>query len=229
MDTILKTGDTIWERGTGRKFVVIKVTTEEVQELDRTTRSSIEHLIESDNSNNTLYGVIDERILNSKGFSLTPPVKKATAKWPNGSEKVAPVIGTRYWYIDNEHGAVDDTYEGYTFDNLKLGNKELFLTVESASKADTMKDRKAEMMVEIGKIDKDWTADWEDEHQEKCFIYLAYNRNKFSVLCADSRTYSQGITYMSQKAAQHILSDTYTDEDRMAFMGIVGVEDKKEK
>jgi len=225
MDTILKTGDTIWEKGTGQEFVVTLITTKEVQELDKPTRSSIEHFISSDNSNNTLYGVIDEISLNAKGFSLTPPIKKATAKWPNGSEKVAPVIGTPYWYIDNEHGVVDDTYEGYPLDNLRIGNKELFLTVESACKADTVKDRKAEMMVEIGKIDKDWTADWDDEHQEKCSIYLAYNRNKFSLMCANSRTYSQGITYMSEEAAQHILSDTYTNEDRMAFMGIVG--DKK--
>jgi len=151
---------------------------------------------------------------------------KVTAKWPNGSEKVAPVIGTAYWFIDNERGAVEDTYEGHNFDNLKLGNKELFLTYKSASKADTMKDRKSEMMVEIGKIDKEWTADWEDSEQEKCSIYLDYNRTKFSLMCADSRTYSQGITYMSEEAAQHILSEAYTNEDRMAFMGIVA--DKKQ-
>jgi len=219
MDTILKTGDTIWEKGTGQEFVVIKVTTEEVQELDKTTMSSIEHFVESDNSNNTLYGVIDEIMLNANGFSLTPPVKKETAKWPNGSEKVAPFIGTPYWFIDNEDGVGEDTYEGYSLDNLRLGNKELFLTLESASQADRVKDRKAEMMVEIGKIDK-------DQSQEKCFVCIDYNEEYFSRLFEVFKTYRQGTTYMSEAAANHILSEAYTDEDRMAFMGIVA--DKKQ-
>jgi hypothetical protein len=165
---------------------------------------------------------------NVKADELPVTVKeevKATAKWPNRSEKVAPEIGTEYWFIGNEHSIREDIYQGYALDNLRLGNKELFLTAESASQADTMKDRKAEMMGEIGKIDKDWTADWEDKSQEKCFICLDYNEKYFSKLFEGSKTYRQGTTYMSQKAAEHILSEAYTDEDRMAFMGIVA--DKK--
>jgi len=149
----------------------------------------------------------------------TTQVKEATAKWPNGSEKVAPVIGTRYWFIDNEHGVGEDAYAGYPLDNLRLGNKELFLTVESASQADTVKDRKAETMAEIGRIDKDWTADWEDSEQKKYYIYF----DSGQVFCSGvAYTHcNEGTTYMSKEAANHILSDAYTDEDRMAFMGIV--------
>ena len=221
MDTILKTGDKIWKKGTGEEYVVIKIRIEEFQELEKTTMSSIEHSISSDNSNNTLYGVIDEIMLNANGFSLTPPVKKATAKWPNGSEKVAPADGTRYWYIEDGGWAREGEYEPHEVDNLSLGGKVLFLTKEMADKAQKMKNRKAEMMVEIGRIDKDWTADWQDSEQEKYYINFDFGRVKIYKFKGIYTHCNEGTTYMSEAAANHILSEAYTDEDRMAFMGIV--------
>lgn len=151
-------------------------------------------------------------LLKDKGFTTEPPKPKNKYN-PNGSLRVMPKYAEKYYYIDS-HGdvaswirSVDNSYRLYT--------QNMFDTKEAAMKARTMQLVAQPLIAKVWEMDKDWECDWEDYSQGKWALYYLHYKG-FHI--SESAYAQSSEIFMSEQAANHLLSDTYTDKQRAAFM-----------
>ena len=138
----------------------------------------------------------------------------------NGSLRVMPKIGEDYFFIGDGGSIEDFTFDGASVDRFIFYSQNMFDTKEAAQKARTMQLVAQPLIAKIWEIDADWECDWEDWGTQKSYVYYSYQYQKFDWSFKRSLQH-QGVMHMSREAINHILSDTYTDKQRAAFMNDV--------
>lgn len=153
-------------------------------------------------------------LLKDKGFTTEPPQPKNKYN-PNGSLRVMPENGEAYWFIDSCGLILKNQWENDSFDRYYLYSQNCFDTEEAAQKALTMQLVAQPLIAKVWEMDKDWECDWEDYSQGKWALYYLHYKG-FHI--SESAYAQSSEIFMSEQAANHLLSDTYTDKQRAAFM-----------
>ena len=151
-----------------------------------------------------------------RGYLIDKPAPK-NKYWLNGALKYAPEVGILYHYIDAEGFILWNSFHSDSVDLFRLHSQNMFDTEEEAEKSFAMKKRKHEILADLLEIDKDWECDWENPVERKYFLEFDHKDSRFDI----TRSHiiqKQGAIYMYRRAGIHLLSDTYTDQDRAAFM-----------
>lgn len=157
-----------------------------------------------------------EELAQERGY-LTDKPQPQNKYWSNGALKYAPEERTKYWYITKLSLVAYHNYKHDSIDNFNLYSQNMFDTKEAAKKSFAMKKRKHEILADLLEIDKDWECDWKNPVERKYFLEFDHKDSRFDIT-GSHIIQKQGALYMSRKAGIHLLSDTYTDQDRAAFM-----------
>jgi hypothetical protein len=130
-----------------------------------------------------------QALLNGESVTIEPPKPKVEKWQPKGGSWCL----TTYGYIVQ---GSDDYSE---IDNFGMR----YPTKESAEKARDAMRVHNRLLACLSENDDGWVADWEDERQEKCYLYFNHYDNDWEFAWAIAHQ-QLGTVYMSQQNAEKL-------------------------
>ena len=85
-------------------------------------------------------------------------------------------------------------------------------TAEAAVKASAAMRTHNRLLAYVDEFGGDWEADWENMHQEKCYMYYGHNSSKRWKYASVLKTHIGGIVYMSQDCAKGLAAKLNSGE-----------------
>ena len=111
------------------------------------------------------------------------------------------------WWVDTS-GIANWEYES-TPCTIKFGVERQ--TLEAAEKASDAMRTHNRLLAYVDEFGGDWVADWENMHQEKCYVYYSYSGRRWNYsICLKARI--GGTVYMSRECAKDLAAKLNSGE-----------------
>ena len=86
------------------------------------------------------------------------------------------------------------------------------LTIEAAKKASDAMRTHNRLLAYVDEFGGDWEADWENMHQEKCYVYYGHNTSNRWNYSNPLKTRIGGTVYMSSDCAEGLVAKLNSGE-----------------